>query len=80
MDDGWQNREYKQRIAHVTTILKKFLPADYEDTIAKIFELLDYIKKTQSVFSKIDDTKFGLTLEYGAILDNYIEQYGLDDY
>lgn len=80
MDDEWQNREYKQRIAHIATILKKFLPADYKDAIAKIMELLDYVEKTRPGFSKIDDTKFGLTLEYGAVLDNYVEQYGLDDY
>lgn len=81
MDDEWENREYKQRITHITTILKKFLPADYKDAIAKIFELLDHVKVTLPDFSKIDDKNFGLlTLEYGAILDNYIEQYGLDDY
>ena len=80
MDDEWENRELKQRVAHVTTVLKKFLPADYKDAIAKILELLDYVEKTQPDFSIIDDTKFGLTLEYGAILDNYVEQYGLNDY
>lgn len=80
MDDEWKNREFKQRIAHITTILKKFLPADYKEAIAKIIEMLDYVEKTIPDFSKIDDTKFGLTLEYGMILDNYVEQYGLDDY
>lgn len=80
MDDEWENREFKQRIAHITTILKKFLPADYKEAIAKIIEMLDYVEKTIPDFSKIDDTKFGLTLEYGMILDNYVEQYGLDDY
>lgn len=80
MDDEWENRELKQRVAHITTVLKKFLPENYKDAIAKILELLDYVEKTQPDFSIIDDTKFGLTLEYGAILDNYVEQYGLDDY
>lgn len=80
MDDEWENREFKQRIAHITTILKKFLPADYKDAIAKILELLDYVEKTQPDYSIIDDKKFGLTLEYGAILDNFVEQYGLDHY
>lgn len=80
MDDEWENREFKQRIAHITTVLKKFLPADYKEAIAKIIEILDYVEKTIPDFSKIDDTKFGLTLEYGMILDNYVEQYGLDDY
>ncbi len=80
MDDEWENRELKQRVAHITTVLKKFLPENYKDAIVKILELLDYVEKTQPDFSIIDDTKFGLTLEYGAILDNYVEQYGLDDY
>jgi 3-methyladenine DNA glycosylase AlkC len=80
MDDEWENREYKQRIAHITTVLRKFLPADYKEAIAKILALLDYVESTQPDFSKTDDTKFGLTLAYGAVLDNYVEQYGLDDY
>lgn len=80
MDEEWENREYKQRIAHTATILKEFLPSDYKDAIAKILELLDYVEATYPDFSKIDDKKFGLILEYGAILDNFIEQYGLDDY
>lgn len=80
MDDQWINREFKQRIAHITTVLRAFLPADYKEAIAKILELLDYIEKRNPDFSKIDDTKFGLMLEYGWVLDNYVEQYGLDDY
>jgi DNA alkylation repair enzyme len=80
MDDEWENRELKQRTLHITTILKQFLPKDYKKAIAKILELLDYVESTQPDFSKIDDTKFGLMLEYGWILDNYVEQYGLDDY
>lgn len=80
MDDEWENRELKQRVAHITTVLKKFLPANYKDAITKILELLDCIEPRYPHCSKIDDTKFGLTLEYGAILDNYVEQYGLDDY
>ena len=80
MDDEWENRELKQRTSHITAILKEFLPADYKEAIAKILELLEYVESTQPDFSKIDDTKFGLMLEYGWILDNYVEQYGLDDY
>lgn len=80
MDDEWEGREFKQRIAHITITLKKFLPADYKEAIAKILELLDYVENIHSDYSVIDDTKYGLTLEYGMILDNYAEQYGLDDY
>ena len=30
MDDEWKNRKYKQRIMHITAVLKKFLPVDYK--------------------------------------------------
>lgn len=81
MDNEWEDRELKQRCRHITTVLRKFLPDDYKDAISKILELLDCVKKTLPDFSKIDDEKFGLlTLEYGSVLDNYVEQYGLDDY
>lgn len=81
MDEEWKDRGYKQRIAHITTILGRFLPADYKKAVSKIFELLDSVKDKLPDFSKIDDKNFNLlTLEYGAILDNYIEQYGIEDY
>lgn len=80
MDNEWENRELKQRCSHITTVLKQFLPSDYKEAIAKILQLLDYVEKTYPDTSVIDDEKFGLTLEYGSILDNYIEQYGLDHY
>ncbi|MDL2231472.1 DNA alkylation repair protein [Porphyromonadaceae bacterium OttesenSCG-928-L07] len=80
MDNAWENRELKQRTAHIATILQQFLPAGYKDAIAKILELLDRIEARYPHCAIIDDTKFGLLLEYGGILDSYIEQYGLDDY
>lgn len=81
MNDEWESKGYKQRIAHITKNLNKFFPTDYKLAVDKILELLDSIKDALPDFSKIDDTNFGLlTLEYGAILDNYIEQYGIDDY
>lgn len=80
-DNQWDDREYKQRTAHIAMVLKKFLPENYKDAIAKILELLDCVSHTLPDFSKIDDKNFGLlTLEYGLILANYIELYGLDDY
>ena len=48
--------------------------------IANIIVLLDIVNSPRPDFSVIDDTKFGLMLEYGVILNNYVEQYGLDDY
>lgn len=81
MDEEWKDRGYKQRTTHITTILGRFLPGDYKKAVFKIFELLDCVKDKLPDFSKIDDKNFNLlTLEYGPILDNYIEQYGIDDY
>ena len=79
LNDKWESLEFKQRCAHITTVLHKFLPQDYKNAIAKILELLDH-KKESCDFSEVDDTQFGLALEYGWVLDNYVEQYGLDDY
>jgi len=79
MDDKWEDREFKQRCWHITAILKKYLPVDYKDAITKILELLECIKDKYD-FSKVDDTAFNLSLEYGWILSNFVEQYGLDDY
>jgi len=78
-DNEWGKRELKQRCRHITAVLKIFLPPDYKDAIAKILELLDHLKDTYD-FSEIDDTTFGLSLEYGWILSSFVEQYGLDDY
>lgn len=78
MDDQWENRGIVERGRHISTILKKILPSDYKTAIVKILELINYIKETP-YWSKVQDTKFGLSLEYG-FLGGYIEQYGLDDY
>lgn len=80
MDGEWENKGYKQRIAHITIVLKKFLPVDYKKAIACIMELLYHVEKKQSAIGIMDDNKFTLNLEYGPILDNYVEQYGLHDY
>ncbi|MCL2441031.1 MAG: hypothetical protein FWD14_04775 [Treponema sp.] len=79
MDEKWENMEFKQRCQHITTVLKDFLPADYKSAIAKILELLEQLKDDYD-FSKVNDTAFGLSLEYGWILDNFVEQYGVNDY
>ena len=80
IDEEWENRELMQRCRHIATVLKNFLPTDYKEATAKILELLNHIKTPQYAHSEIDDTKFGLTLEYGGILSDFIQQYGLDDY
>lgn len=78
MDDEWENRGIVQRGKHISTTMKNFLPTDYKSAIAKILELINHVKETQYWLS-VQDTKFGLSLEY-AFLGGYVEQYGLDDY
>ena len=81
MDDEWENRAYKQRTKHIAKVLQHFLSSDYKEAIAQIFELLNHLKNKLPDFSKIDDKNFQLlTLEYGAVLDSYVEQFGLDDF
>jgi 3-methyladenine DNA glycosylase AlkC len=78
IDDEWESREIKQRVRHISATLKNFLPADYQNAIAIILELINHVKKTQYWVS-VEETQFGLSLEYG-ILSDFVEQYGLDDY
>jgi len=81
-DDEWENKELSQRWRHLTTVLRNFLPADYKKAIAKILELINYLKKTQYWETIVQNSlkgKYGLSLEYGFFGD-FVEQYGLDDY
>ena len=78
MDDEWDNKELLQRGMHIATILKKFLPSDYKNAIAKILALINQVKKTPYWVS-VKETPFGLSLEYG-FLSFFVGEYGLDDY
>ena len=81
MDSDWEARAYKQRVNHIATVLKQYLPADYKKAVSLIIKLLKKAEKNLPDFSIIDDKNFQLLdLEYGAILDSYIGQYGLHDY
>ena len=79
IDDEWEDRELLQRCRHISTVLRDFLPPDYKEAIAKILELLA-IERESHDYSEIDDSKFGLALEYGWILSDFIQQFGEDDY
>lgn len=78
IDEEWENRGIVQRGRHISKTLKNFLPKDYKTAIAKILELINHVKETE-YWLKVQDTKFGLSLEY-SFLGGYIEEYGLDDY
>ena len=78
MDDEWDNKALLQRGMHISATLKRFLPADYPKAIAKILELIRHVKNTQYWVS-VENTQFGLSLEYG-VLSYFVGEYGLDDY
>ena len=78
IDDEWENRELLQRCRHISTVLKDFLPPDYKSAIVKILELLDHEKEAHD-YSAVDDSKFGLALEYGWILSDFIQVNGTQD-
>lgn len=80
IDEEWEKRELKQRTAHIASVLNSFLPGDYQEGIALILDLLNRIEARYPHCSQIDDERFGLLLEYGGVLDNYVEQFGLYDY
>lgn len=77
----WENKAYKQRVNHMASVMGTILPRDYKEAVALLLDLLDKEREHLPDFSKIDDKDFQLlTLEYGAILDSYIAQYGLHDF
>lgn len=79
-DKDWANKEYKERSNHIAIVLNEFLPNSYKDAVEQIIELLDYKKNFLPDIFKIDDKNYGLKhLDYGPILDRYIEIFGLDD-
>lgn len=68
-DEEWENKELKQRMRHISTVLKDFLPPDFKNAIDVIIELIDYLKENQ----------LGLSFEY-MFLPDFVEQYGLNNY
>jgi 3-methyladenine DNA glycosylase AlkC len=77
-DNEWENKGIKQRVLHIVTTLKNFLPEDYKNATAIILELINHVKKTQYWLS-VKETQFGLSLEY-MVLSYFVEQYGVNDY
>ncbi len=62
-DHNWENRDLKQRMAHISRTLHKFLPGDYPETVA-------ILKKASSNFSGFEYMFFpGFVELYG--IDNY---------
>ncbi len=63
-DDGWDQRELKQRLRHVTLCLHEFLPADYQQAL--------------NILTPVAP-RFTDGFEY-MFFPDYVELYGLENY
>ncbi|WP_271405574.1 DNA alkylation repair protein [Tenacibaculum soleae] len=69
-DVDWDNKELKQRMRHITVVLKKHLSEDYEKNVNFIFKIIDQLEKN-NISEK--------SIEY-MFFPDFIEVYGLDNY
>jgi 3-methyladenine DNA glycosylase AlkC len=67
-DASWKAKELKQRVRHVSTLLKEQLPGSYKEQVENIIQLIERLEKKE--------IKGGF--EY-MFFPDFIEQYGLDD-
>jgi 3-methyladenine DNA glycosylase AlkC len=69
-DDQWKHRELKQRMRHITTILKQHLSEDFNENVDTILKLILYLEQ-QGIKEK--------TIEFMCLPD-FIECYGVAHY
>jgi 3-methyladenine DNA glycosylase AlkC len=67
--ESWESKELKERMRHISTILKDFLPESYDKAIGTIVELVERLKTSKTAMSFVY-----------MFLPDYIEQYGLDNF
>jgi 3-methyladenine DNA glycosylase AlkC len=70
LDTEWEKRELKQRIRHIATSLRLFLPNSYPEAVQVLVNLANYIRQSE---------KRDFVFEY-IFLPDFIEVYGLDDF
>lgn len=68
MDAEWEEKELKQRMRHIATVLRSFMPSDYDQSLVLIKKLIEEIRKQ-------DGREQGF--EY-MFFPDYIEQFGQD--
>jgi len=69
-DNEWENRELKQRMRHIATVLKKHLPDNYKENIKTIIKIIQQLQKCGFKEDSLELMFF----------PDFIEQYGLADY
>ncbi|WP_158800440.1 DNA alkylation repair protein [Pedobacter sp. L105] len=68
--DGFEEKEWKDRMKHTTRIFHQFLPADFPTAVQLIEKIIHQLRKDN----------FGEDGLAFVFLPDYIETYGLDDY
>lgn len=69
-DNGWENRELKQRMRHISTVLKNHLSDNFNKNVDTILMLIPQLEKNGI---KEDSIEF-------MFLPDFIELYGLENY
>lgn len=67
-DNNWQDRELKQRMRHIATVLHEFLPPHFPAAVQVLHDLFHYFQNND-IKEKVIEFCF---------LPDYVEQYGLD--
>ncbi len=67
-DDDWSSLEFKQRMRHISTVLKNYLSSDFREASEQLLSMVSYFQN-----NGISEE----TIEFMFIPD-YFEQYGLD--
>ncbi|MCF6280498.1 MAG: DNA alkylation repair protein [Flavobacteriaceae bacterium] len=69
-DNEWENRELKQRMRHISVVLKNHLFEDYDKNVAFILKLISQLEKSNI---KEESIEF-------MFLPDFVELYGLESY
>lgn len=69
-DEGWEEKELKQRMRHISITLNQFLTTDFKENLAIVLSMIQYLKKNGYSEGSIEYMFF----------PDYIEIFGLEDY
>lgn len=69
-DNGWEDRELKERMVHIANVLHHLIPGDYNASVKVILNLIRMVPNSPLA---------GRSFEF-IFLPDYIERYGLDHY
>jgi 3-methyladenine DNA glycosylase AlkC len=69
-DKDWEKRELKQRMRHITNVLKIYLSHDFDDNVETILKLIPLLEENASKYGNLEFIFF----------PDFIEVYGSDNY